>query len=141
MAAQLQQTTEQPYAFVKQQMREGKHKTSFLSQAIESLGSDASMEAIHKWSASSMYLGGADTTVSALMTFFLAMTLFPEVQKQAQEELDRVVGERLPVSADRESLPYIRRRIAGILLRRWRCRTLLRKRMLSWATGFPRARC
>jgi hypothetical protein len=106
MATQLQQTTEQPYAFVKQQMREGKHKTSFLSQAIESLGSDASMEAIHKWSASSMYLGGADTTVSALMTFF-AMTLFPDVQKRAQEELDRVVGSRLPVSADRESLPYI----------------------------------
>jgi cytochrome P450 len=107
MAAQLQQTTEQPYAFVKQQMREKKHKTSFLSQAIENIGSDADMERIHKWSASSMYLGGADTTVSSLMTFFLAMTLFPEVQKKAQEELDTVLGSRLPISADRENLPYI----------------------------------
>jgi cytochrome P450 len=107
MAAQLQQTTEQPYAFVKQQMREKKHKTSFLSQAIENLGADDDMERIHKWSASSMYLGGADTTVSSLMTFFLAMTLFPDVQKKAQEELDRVMGDRLPISADRESLPYI----------------------------------
>jgi hypothetical protein len=43
MNAQLNRTTEQPYAFVKQQMREKKHKTSFLSQAIESLGSDAHM--------------------------------------------------------------------------------------------------
>ncbi|KAF2787590.1 cytochrome P450 [Melanomma pulvis-pyrius CBS 109.77] len=108
MAAQLRQTTEQPYEFVKQQMREKKHKTSFLSQAIENLGSDAEMERIHKWSASSMYLGGADTTVSSLMTFFLAMTVFPEVQKKAQEELDRVIGgSRLPVSADLEKLPYI----------------------------------
>lgn len=107
MAAQLQQTTEQPYAFVKQQMREKKHKTSFLSQAIENLGSDAEMERIHKWSASSMYLGGADTTVSSLMTFFLAMTLFPEIQTKAQEELDRVMGDRLAMSSDRESLPYI----------------------------------
>lgn len=108
MAAQLRQTTEQPYEFVKQQMREKKHKTSFLSQAIENLGSDAEMERIHKWSASSMYLGGADTTVSSLMTFFLAMTMFPEVQKKAQEELDRVIGgSRLPVSADLEKLPYI----------------------------------
>ena len=104
MAAQLQQTTEQPYAFVKQQMREGNHKTSFLSQAIET---DADSEHLHKWSASSMYLGGADTTVSSLMTFFLAMTMFPEVQKKAQEELDRVIGNRLPTSADKGRLPYI----------------------------------
>jgi len=42
------------------------------------------------------------------MTFFLAMTVFPEVQKKAQEELDRVIGsDRLPVSADRPNLPYI----------------------------------
>lgn len=105
MAAQLRQTTEQPYEFVKQQMREKKHKVSFLSQAIES--SDAEMERIHKWSASSMYLGGADTTVSSLMTFFLAMIKFPDVQKKAQEELDRVIGNRLPTSADKGTLPYI----------------------------------
>ncbi|KAF2024274.1 cytochrome P450 [Setomelanomma holmii] len=107
MADQLQKTTNQPYEFVKQQMREKKHKTSFLSEAIDKLGSDAQAENIHKWSASSMYLGGADTTVSSLMTFFLAMTLFPDVQKKAQEELDRVVGDRLPMSGDRDSLPYI----------------------------------
>lgn len=108
MAASLQKTVEQPYAFVKQQMREKKHKMSFLSQAIENIGSDAEMERIHKWSASSMYLGGADTTVSSLMTFFLAMTLYPDIQITAQVELDRVLGgSRLPGSADRPNLPYI----------------------------------
>ncbi|OSS53624.1 hypothetical protein B5807_00518 [Epicoccum nigrum] len=108
MKTQLEQTTEQPYAFVKQQMREKKHKVSFLSQALENIGSDAAMERIHKWSASSMYLGGADTTVSSLMTFFLAMTVFPEVQKKAREELDRVTGgTRLPNAGDKGKLPYI----------------------------------
>lgn len=42
------------------------------------------------------------------MTFFLAMTVFPDVQKKAQEEIDRVIGgNRLPVNADRSQLPYI----------------------------------
>lgn len=36
------------------------------------------------------------------------MTLYPEVQKKAQEELDRVVGhERLPEFQDRDNLPYL----------------------------------
>ena len=40
--------------------------------------------------------------------FILAMTLYPEVQIKAQEEIDRVVGQdRLPDLSDRENLPYI----------------------------------
>lgn len=36
------------------------------------------------------------------------MTLFPEVQKKAQEEIDAVVGrDRLPSFADRARLPYV----------------------------------
>jgi len=36
------------------------------------------------------------------------MTLFPDIQIKAQEEIDRVVGnDRLPVLADRDSLPYL----------------------------------
>ena len=36
------------------------------------------------------------------------MTLFPEVQKRAQQELDTVIGtDRLPTMADKENLPYI----------------------------------
>jgi cytochrome P450 len=108
MAKRLNQTAEQPYEFVKQQMREKKAKTSFLSQAIEQIGLDAHLDHVHKWSAASMYLGGADTTVSSLMIFFLAIAMFPDVQKKAQEELDRVIGSgRLPFSADKVQLPYI----------------------------------
>lgn len=36
------------------------------------------------------------------------MTVFPDVQRKAQEEIDRVVGQnRLPNIADRENLPYV----------------------------------
>ena len=39
---------------------------------------------------------------------FLAMALYPEVQKKAQAEIDTVVGQnRLPDFEDRPSLPYI----------------------------------
>lgn len=61
MAATLAQCTNQPYQFVKQQMREDRHKTSFLSQCIKDIGSDTEKEFVHKWAALSLYLGGADT--------------------------------------------------------------------------------
>ena len=50
---------------------------------------------------------GADTTVSAIGTFFLAMVCYPEVQKQAQAELDNVLNGRLPEHSDIVSLPYL----------------------------------
>lgn len=53
------------------------------------------------------YLGGSDTTVAAIVSFIMAMVLFPEYQRKAQEELDRVLGDRLPEFADAISLPYI----------------------------------
>ncbi|KAH9946329.1 cytochrome P450 [Epithele typhae] len=56
----------------------------------------------------SLYIGGADTTVAALGSFFLAMVLNPGVQQKAQEELDHVVGShRLPDFSDKPLLPYI----------------------------------
>lgn len=36
------------------------------------------------------------------------MTLYPDVAKKAQEEIDSVVGsDRLPSYADRECMPYV----------------------------------
>jgi cytochrome P450 len=36
------------------------------------------------------------------------MTLFPDIQTKAQDEIDRIIGkDRLPVLADRASLPYV----------------------------------
>lgn len=51
-------------------------------------------------------------------TFFLAMTLFPDVFRKSQEEVDRVVGnDRLPQFTDRVDLPYINALVKELL--RW----------------------
>lgn len=45
-------------------------------------------------------------TVALMHAFFLAMTIWPEVQRRAQHEIDSLTkGERLPDYADREHLP------------------------------------
>jgi hypothetical protein len=73
MALQLAKCTDQPYQFVKQQMREKRHKPSFLSQCIENTSTDAEMEFVHKWTALALYLGGADT-VSVIRIQFIELT-------------------------------------------------------------------
>ena len=56
--------------------------------------------------------------MSTLYGFFLAMLLFPDVQKKAQAEIDSVVGsDRLPSLQDREYLPYTNAVVKEIL--RW----------------------
>lgn len=67
---------------------------------------------------------GSDTTSSTLCAFIQAMLLFPEVQKRAHDELDRVIGaERLPTIEDDKCLPYIRACMKETL--RWMPTTLL----------------
>ena len=62
---------------------------------------------------------GSETTGTVLNNFVLAMLLFPETQRVAQEELDRVVGAgRLPDWGDEENLPYLRAMMKEVL--RWR---------------------
>ncbi|CAE7177454.1 unnamed protein product [Rhizoctonia solani] len=59
-----------------------------------------------------------ETTVNTLMMFLLAMVLYPDVQKKAQNELDYVIGNgRLPTFEDRDRLGYMERMIQEIL--RW----------------------
>ncbi|KAH8099402.1 cytochrome P450 [Cristinia sonorae] len=66
------------------------------------------MESVIRTTLGSMYAGGADTTVSALGTFILAMLLHPEVQERARAQIDAVVGtDGLPSFSDRPFLPYI----------------------------------
>ncbi|KAH8200030.1 hypothetical protein TruAng_005806 [Truncatella angustata] len=50
----------------------------------------------------------ADTSKMSNMSFLEAMITYTDVQRKAQEEIDRVVGDRMPVWSDLESLPYVR---------------------------------
>uniref|UniRef100_A0A0W0F7H8 Cytochrome p450 n=1 Tax=Moniliophthora roreri TaxID=221103 RepID=A0A0W0F7H8_MONRR len=58
--------------------------------------------------ASMILVASADTTLSSLGTFFIAMANSPHCQERAWREIDAVVGNsRLPTYEDRKSLPYI----------------------------------
>lgn len=58
--------------------------------------------------AGTMLEGGSDTSSAIILSFILAMTKWPEVQKKAQTEIDNVMGEdRSPVWDDYAKLPYV----------------------------------
>ncbi|KAJ5683546.1 O-methylsterigmatocystin oxidoreductase [Penicillium macrosclerotiorum] len=118
---QLKGIADRPYAFVKEQMKNGTHKPSYLSKIFDTSGypqAGSEKETIAKWTAASLYTGGADTTVSSMECFFLAMALFPDIQRKAQKEIDDVLGPgRLPKMADRAKLPYIDAVVKEVL--RW----------------------
>ncbi|KAJ4289855.1 hypothetical protein N0V90_011187 [Kalmusia sp. IMI 367209] len=56
----------------------------------------------------SLHEAGSDTTWSTLIGFIQAMLLYPDVARKAQEDLDRVCGDRLPILEDGPQLQYIR---------------------------------
>ncbi|KAF2875650.1 cytochrome P450 [Massariosphaeria phaeospora] len=101
-----------PYQYVKQHKLADKSEVSWVARSIKESQSEGiygpNEEHAIKWTAISLFTGGADTTVGTINAFFLAMSMFPEVQRKAQEEIDRVVGTaRLPSFSDRDSLPYV----------------------------------
>jgi len=110
-----------PWKYVKDGLSDGSAAPSIAAVLLEELpdgDARAEKEQIAKNCAGTALTGGADTTASSAQTFFLAMAMFPEVQKKAQAELDAVVGrERLPDFNDYESLPYINAVVKEIL--RW----------------------
>ncbi|PPR03045.1 hypothetical protein CVT24_012433 [Panaeolus cyanescens] len=101
---------EMPHQFVKKQMATGEAEPSYMSRLLsEARDLELTAEQSYniKWSAASMYGGGADTIVATNTSFFLAMLLYPEVMHKAQAELDSVIGyDRLPALSDRDKLPY-----------------------------------
>jgi hypothetical protein len=101
-----------PYEFAKKQK---KSTLSFVSRATDQAKADnrgsplsEDQERAIKYFAVSMYVAGQDTTALTLNSFFLAMSMFPEVQRKAQEEIDSIVGTgKLPTFDHRDQLRYI----------------------------------
>ncbi|EIW58876.1 CyP450 monooxygenase [Trametes versicolor FP-101664 SS1] len=97
----------------KRRLASGNAKDSMLSATLQRTSNfdskaAAEEEEICAGALMTTYMAGSDTTMASLRAFFLAMTMYPDVQKKAQVELDRVIGHtRLPDFEDRGSLPYL----------------------------------
>ncbi|KAJ3552268.1 hypothetical protein NP233_g12920 [Leucocoprinus birnbaumii] len=117
----------EPWDAVKRRMREGTADPCVASTLIEKLTDDNSPEngeeEIGRSICGAAVIGGADTTVSTIHSLFMAMALYPEVQKSAQDELDMILNGRLPDFQDRPSLPYIEAMVKELL--RWQLVTPL----------------
>jgi cytochrome P450 len=104
-----------PYTFAKRQMSINSHESSLTSRMLDDYHRSESKETLDpqveegiKWAVATLYGGGADTTVSSMISFVLAMVKFPDVQKKAQEEIDKAVGVgHLPGFEHRHQLPYV----------------------------------
>jgi len=100
-----------PYQMTKRKISEGTARSSMMTDLIEQYtAKDGHIDGEDDIAASAaiMYAGGSGTTVSTIISFILALVLYPEVQTRGQEELDRVIGrDRLPTFDDRLALPYI----------------------------------
>ncbi|KXN81295.1 O-methylsterigmatocystin oxidoreductase [Leucoagaricus sp. SymC.cos] len=101
-----------PWDTVKAQVKEGTANPCIATTLIEKLPDESSPdradeELLARNTCAVSFAGGADTTVSTVQSFFMAMALYPEVQRKAQKELDAVLNGRLPEFNDRPSLPYI----------------------------------
>ncbi|EIM84295.1 CyP450 monooxygenase [Stereum hirsutum FP-91666 SS1] len=113
---------EDPYRASKAAFTNGTAPPNVTASLLSQLDSKPSpiTEDMVKLVPANMYLAGTDTSVSALGTFLLAMTLYPQAQRRAQAEIDAVIGEggRLPDFSDEASLPYVGAVVKEVL--RWR---------------------
>ncbi|PPQ97130.1 hypothetical protein CVT26_000615, partial [Gymnopilus dilepis] len=113
---------EVPYKAALKDISSGKAKPSFASKCLEAVEGSPDVEhqrEIIKDTAAVVFAAGADTTLSGIHTLFAAMLYYPEVQKKAHEELDRVLGgTRLPEFKDEQDMPYIAAIVKEII--RWR---------------------
>ncbi|KAJ7491568.1 cytochrome P450 [Mycena galericulata] len=109
-----------PFAETKHQVASGIAPPSFNRDGLQALNyqdPDVYYAEHHlKATAGTMFAAGSDATVSALVTFVLAMLANPEAQQKAQAEIDSVTGgNRLPNFEDELSTPYISALIKEVL--------------------------
>jgi cytochrome P450 len=107
MRKSLDEQLRRPYDMVKQQVSAGTAPASYTrTHLIEGLTPEQEDQVM--WTASAIYAAGAETAVSTITSFFLIMTLFPEIQARAHAELEGVLGPGvLPTFEDRSRLPYL----------------------------------
>ncbi|EKM77725.1 hypothetical protein AGABI1DRAFT_61296 [Agaricus bisporus var. burnettii JB137-S8] len=107
-----------PYNFVKDQMEQGNRIPSICRTMIDDLpDSDSPDRTVKEDIAIDVCAVSFLGDLSAARVFFMAMVLYPEVQRKAQAKVDRVLDGRLPELADCSSLPYVNAMVKETL--RW----------------------
>ncbi|KAH7397323.1 cytochrome P450 [Pyrenochaeta sp. MPI-SDFR-AT-0127] len=93
---------------VKKTIKNGSAKPCFCLDLVRAQDEMRFSDALASYISGSLLEAGSDTTAATLVGFVQAMVLFPEIARAAQEELDRVCGDRFPTLDDEPHLPYIR---------------------------------
>ncbi|CCO36414.1 O-methylsterigmatocystin oxidoreductase Short=OMST oxidoreductase [Rhizoctonia solani AG-1 IB] len=113
-----------PYEWTKRKVASGDFEPSVLSSLLLDHEIDQGLSTEErdnelKELAYMLFVGGTDTSATALVNFVAAMVVNPEAQTKAQAEIDSVLGyaSRLPTMADASRMPYVRNLIQEVL--RW----------------------
>ncbi|KAI9695551.1 MAG: hypothetical protein M1820_008564 [Bogoriella megaspora] len=95
------------YNRIKERVERGEAPECFLTSITQENGANLDVTGPPHIIATTM-AAGTDTTATTLQHFFKAAVMFPDVIREAQKEIDAVVGRnRLPGWEDRSNLPYI----------------------------------
>ncbi|KAF7771771.1 hypothetical protein Agabi119p4_6082 [Agaricus bisporus var. burnettii] len=118
---ELDKLREEPYQATLDATDEGAVQDCLVSENVEKLRNTPDFDdqiAEVKEVARAVFGAGFESTAGITMTFILAMLKNHDVQRQAQSEIDSVLGpERLPTFSDLSDLPYLSAVIKEVL--RW----------------------
>ncbi|KAG1849428.1 cytochrome P450 [Suillus subalutaceus] len=109
----IEQLISRPFEHVLQERAKGSAQPSFVSDCLEKNRSNDNAESkvsldLIRWAGGALYGGMCAPTYATILTFILAMTLYPEVQIKIRRELSDIVGlHQLPSLQDRDRLPYV----------------------------------
>ena len=106
-------------SMIKRDIPNGYFHDAFLPRVVsdeKKMGFETEDEAAYL--ALMLIIGAADTSRMSTWAFLECMLLFPEVMTKLQSEIDAVVGDRMPVYEDLESIPYVR----SVMKEVWRFR-------------------
>jgi cytochrome P450 len=100
-----------PFNYARERAMTATSNQCMISESLKRLdksGNTDEFELALKSSSATAFIAGVETTASTLTVFVLAMMLYPDVQKRAQEEIEAVLGtDQLPTFEDRPLLPYV----------------------------------
>ncbi|CAE7214750.1 unnamed protein product [Rhizoctonia solani] len=121
-----------PFDKVKAEMATGMARPSYVSRMLSEIEQEAEKrggtggagdlidyEELIRANAAAMFGAGFDTTVTTLLSFLVAMQMYPEVQSRARKEVITTIDPitRQPFAAEIVNLPYLRNILKEVM--RW----------------------